>query len=70
MKTHNASIYHCLRCGRVEHLESDAKAPECCGSEMTEASTETISGEEPGKSTPQSQASGHPVGKGERRDAD
>jgi hypothetical protein len=42
MKTHNASIYHCISCGRVVHAELDAKAPLCCGHTMAKAAAETI----------------------------
>jgi hypothetical protein len=42
MKTHNASIYHCVTCGRVEHVELKAKPPQCCGHKMAKAATETI----------------------------
>ena len=42
METHNASIYHCLTCGRVEHVGLEAKPPECCGHAMAKAFTETI----------------------------
>jgi DNA-directed RNA polymerase subunit RPC12/RpoP len=42
MKTHNASIYHCVTCGRIVHAELKAKAPECCGHKMAKAATETI----------------------------
>ena len=41
-ETHNASIYHCVTCGRVEHVELDAKTPQCCGKAMAKAFTETI----------------------------
>ena len=27
MKTHNASIYHCVKCGHVEHIELGAEPP-------------------------------------------
>jgi hypothetical protein len=42
MKTHNASIYHCVTCGRVVHAELNAKPPQCCGHKMAKAATETI----------------------------
>ena len=42
METHNASIYHCVTCGRVEHAELDAKPPDCCGHTMAKAFTESI----------------------------
>lgn len=42
MKTHNASIYHCISCGRVEHAESEAEPPQCCRHSMTKACPETI----------------------------
>lgn len=40
--THNALIYHCLRCGNVVHREPEAEAPWCCGGEMAKAAAETI----------------------------
>ena len=42
MKTHNASIYHCISCGRVEHAELKAELPQCCGQPMAIAAAETI----------------------------
>jgi hypothetical protein len=42
MKTHNAPIYHCIACGRVEHTEAAAEAPKCCGSTMAKAATDTV----------------------------
>ena len=42
MKTHNAAIYHCRTCGRVEHAELTAKPPQCCGHPMVKAAEETI----------------------------
>jgi len=44
MKTQNASIYHCISCGRIEHVESEAEPPECCGQMMTKACAETVRG--------------------------
>jgi len=41
-ETHNANIYHCVTCGRVEHVELEAKPPECCGHSMAKAFTETV----------------------------
>lgn len=42
METHNASIFHCIACGRIWHAELDAVPPQCCGSPMVEACDETI----------------------------
>ena len=42
MKTHNASIYHCISCGRVVHAELEAEPPQCCGHTMAKAGAETI----------------------------
>jgi hypothetical protein len=42
MKTHNASIHHCLFCGRVAHSELEAEPPQCCGHTMVKAGEETI----------------------------
>jgi len=42
METHNASIFHCVTCGRVVHAEFETKPPECCGHAMARAFTETI----------------------------
>lgn len=42
MKTHNASIYHCVTCGRVVHAEFVADPPRCCGQLMSKSFTETI----------------------------
>jgi hypothetical protein len=53
METHNASIYHCVSCGRVVHAELEAEPPQCCGHTMAMASEDTIhkgevAGETPG----------------------
>lgn len=42
MKTHNASIYHCISCGRVMRAELDAEPPQCCGHMMVKACADTI----------------------------
>lgn len=42
MTTHNASIYHCISCGRVVHAELEAEPPQCCGHAMTKACAETV----------------------------
>ncbi len=42
METHNASIFHCVTCGRVVHAEFETKPPECCGHTMARAFTETV----------------------------
>lgn len=42
METHNATIYHCVTCGRVVHAEFEAEPPQCCGHTMAKAFTETI----------------------------
>ncbi|MBI3866107.1 MAG: hypothetical protein HY290_29870 [Planctomycetia bacterium] len=42
MKTHNASIYHCVTCGRVVHTELGTEPPQCCGHAMAKAFTETV----------------------------
>ena len=42
MKTHTASIYHCISCGRVVHAELEAEPPQCCGNTMAKACAETI----------------------------
>jgi len=44
MTTHNAIIYHCIVCGRVEHAELEAAQPQCCGRAMDKACFETASG--------------------------
>jgi hypothetical protein len=41
MKSHNASIYHCVSCGRIVHAELESRPPQCCGHPMAEV-TETI----------------------------
>ncbi len=41
-ETHNANIYHCVKCGRVEHVELEATPPQCCGHSMAKAFTETV----------------------------
>ena len=56
MKTHNASIYHCISCGRVVHAELEVKPPECCGHTMETAVTETT-GE---RDVAEENAGGHP----------
>ncbi|MGQ0635327.1 MAG: hypothetical protein ACT4QC_12000 [Planctomycetaceae bacterium] len=42
MKTWNALIYHCQRCGRVVHQAGDAPPPSCCERTMSLAATETV----------------------------
>ena len=42
MKTHNASIYRCISCGRVVHAEQESEPPQCCGHTTTKACAETI----------------------------
>ena len=44
MKTHNAIIYHCIVCGRVEHAEVGAAQPQCCGRAMDQACGESVPG--------------------------
>ena len=44
MKTQNASIYHCISCGRIQHVESEAERPQCCGQMMAKACAETVRG--------------------------
>jgi hypothetical protein len=46
MTTHNALIYHCAVCGRVEHAELEAAQPQCCGRAMDKACAETVRGGE------------------------
>lgn len=50
MKTHNASIYHCVSCGRIVHAELETEPPQCCGHTMTKSCEETIrEGDVPGE---------------------
>ena len=42
MKTQNANIYHCISCGRIEHVESEVEPPQCCGQMMAKACAETV----------------------------
>jgi DNA-directed RNA polymerase subunit RPC12/RpoP len=42
MKTHNAIIYHCLSCGKIDHRDPGLEAPSCCGKTMVKAAAETI----------------------------
>ena len=46
MKTHNAIIYHCLRCGNLTHRDPEQEQPTCCGRKMVKAAEETIFGDE------------------------
>jgi hypothetical protein len=46
MKTHNALLYHCLKCGSVAHIDFDAAPPRCCGREMARAAVETVCDED------------------------
>lgn len=52
MKAHNVVIYHCQRCGRVIHQNSEPPPPVCCGASMTPAVVETVAetGPDPGHS--------------------
>ena len=45
MKTQNASIYHCISCGRVEHVEAEGEPLQCCGQMMAKACAETVRGD-------------------------
>lgn len=42
MKIHNAIVYHCISCGRVEHSNLEAEPPACCGQTMAKACAQTI----------------------------
>jgi hypothetical protein len=42
MKTHNAIVYHCISCGRIEHTELEAEPPLCCGHAMAKACAQTV----------------------------
>jgi hypothetical protein len=65
MKTHNASIYHCISCGRVVHAELKAKPPLCCGHTMTKAAAETIREGNAGEKAPSGGSEpAPPAGKG------
>ena len=46
MTTHNAIIYHCVVCGRVEHADLVAAEPQCCGRAMEKACARTVRGGE------------------------
>ena len=46
MKTQNASINHCISFGRIEHVESEAEPPQCCGQTIAKACAETVRGGE------------------------
>lgn len=64
MKTHNAIIYHCVRCGNVVHRDLDNPWPRCCGHEMAKAAAETIcdeSDESTSGNVPDAQAVAPPV---------
>lgn len=65
METHNATIYHCVTCGRVVHVELEAKPPDCCGHTMAKAFTETIhEGDVDGEGTGGPTETAPPVNKG------
>lgn len=42
MKTHNAVIYHCQRCGNVAHRDAEEERPHCCGQSMAHAAAKTV----------------------------
>jgi hypothetical protein len=68
MKTHNASIYHSISCGRVAHAELVAEPPQCCGHTMANASAETIrEGDVAGKKADDHLESAPPVIKGREK---
>lgn len=68
MKTHNATIYHCVTCGRVVHAEFAAEPPRCCGHLMAPAFTETIrEGEVAGEETSGRSETAPPVIKGRKK---
>lgn len=41
MSTENIAIFHCLKCGRLVHVDPAAPTPTCCGVLMTLAVPET-----------------------------
>lgn len=68
MKTHNASIYHCTSCGRIEHVESEAEPPQCCGQTMAKACAETVrGGDAAGEKTGDRSETTSPVIKGSKK---
>jgi DNA-directed RNA polymerase subunit RPC12/RpoP len=68
MKTHNATIYHCVTCGRVVHAELKTKPPECCGHKMAKAATETIrEGDVAGENMGGPSETAPPVSKGPKK---
>ena len=65
MKTHNATIYHCITCGRVMHVELKANPPHCCGHTMAKAAAETIREDDAGgKAGSGGSEAAPPAGKG------
>lgn len=42
MKACKVVIYHCLKCGKIEKLESSIEAPACCGQKMANAAQQTV----------------------------
>lgn len=42
MEVHNADLYHCQKCGRVERRVGEVEAPICCNQQMAKAGKETI----------------------------
>ncbi len=68
MKTHNASIYHCISCGRVVHAELEAEPPQCCGHTMAKACAETIlEGDDAGQKAGGHSETAPPVIKGSKK---
>jgi hypothetical protein len=68
METHNATIYHCVTCGRVVHVELEATPPECCGHTMAKAFTETIrEGDVAGEDTGGPSETAPPASKGRKK---
>lgn len=47
MKTHNAIVYHCVSCGRIEHAELESPPPLCCGHAMAKACAQTVREDDP-----------------------
>lgn len=42
MTTVRAIIFHCIRCGRVVHSDTEQERPSCCGEAMAHACSETV----------------------------
>ena len=60
METRNVSIYHCITCGHIMHVELETEPPQCCGHAMARATEDTLHEGELAGETPGGQSAAPP----------